>query len=72
MCYGVRLDPQTGQQVHGSPKVHETRKDSVTVRKGPGWSDQRLTDIISRLAFFDPQGERDWQQTLSADGARVH
>jgi hypothetical protein len=70
VCNGVRIDPQSGSAVHGAPKVHETKKDSVVIRKGPGWSHQRLTDLLERLAFFDPQGERDWKQDLSFEGAK--
>lgn len=71
-CGGVRIDPQTGLAMPYAPKVHELLKSSVTIRKGPGWTDQRFTDIIRRLAFFAPDGDRQWEQTLTEDGVTVH
>ena len=72
-CDGVAIDPSTGVQIHGSPRVHEVKKSSVFIKKGPGWSGNRLTDIISRLAFFAPGAAsegREFTQNLSADGLK--
>jgi hypothetical protein len=72
-CGGVRLDPRTGMAVHGAPRVHPEMKSSLTVVKGPGWSENRLTDIISRLAFFAPDAAsegREFTQDISAEGVR--
>lgn len=70
-CTGVLLDPSTGLAVHGAPKRHEMRADSVTIAKGPGWTHRRLTDAISRLMFFAPDGDRHWAQDLSHDGVHA-
>ena len=69
-CTGVLQDPKTGQSVGFAPKRHEKMRSSVVILKGPGWSPQRLTDIIARQAFFAPPGEGDRQflQTLTPDG----
>lgn len=69
-CTGVLQDPQTGLSVGFSTRKHPEMKSSVTILKGPGWSPQRLTDIIARQAFFAPpgEGERQFLQTLSPDG----
>jgi threonine synthase len=70
-CDGVRIDPSTGTVVHGAPKVHETRKDSMVIMKTPDWSQNRLADIISRSAFFAPDGDRKWEQDFTADGVHA-
>jgi hypothetical protein len=69
-CDGVQVDPSTGLTVGHAPRKHEMLKSSVTIRKGPGWSSNRLTDILRRLTFFAPAGEgtRDVEQTLTAEG----
>jgi len=72
-CDGVAIDPSSGVQIHGSPRVHETMKSSIFLNKGRGWSRNRLTDIISRLAFFAPDAAsegREFTQNLSADGLK--
>ena len=56
-CDGVRKDPMTGRAVDGAPRVHEPRKGGVIIHKGPQWSEQSMTDVLRRLAFFPPDGE---------------
>src|ERR1700690_4191485 len=46
---------------HGH-RVHELKRDSVVIMKGIGWSPNRFTEIIRRLAFFHPLGDRRWTQ----------
>jgi len=46
-------------------------KSSLTIRKGAGWSTNRFTDIVSRLAFFAPDTlseGRAFQQDTSPTG----
>ena len=68
-CTGMLLDPATGRAVAFSIPKHPKKKGSIVLLKGPGFSANRLTDIIARQAFFSPEGERQWAQNLSADGA---
>lgn len=70
-CTGIRVDPDSGQAVHGSFKRHETKQSSTVIFKGIGWSRHRFTDIVSRLTFFDPQGERRFRQSFSAESAEA-
>ena len=67
-CDGIYRDPRSGQAVHGHGRKHESMKSSVRIGKGPGWSNQRFTDIVSRMAFFAPDGDRDFRQTLTHEG----
>lgn len=78
-CSGVRIDPATGTvawilDAHGrpvsAPKKHETMRSSVTIAKTAGWSMNRFVDIVRRLAFFAPEGERKWVQDLTAQAVR--
>ena len=66
-CRGVRIDPKTGQSVWGG-KTHPTMRSSMWLMKGPGWSPNRFTDIVRRLAFFHAEGDRQFLQTLTQDG----
>ena len=67
-CDGFRIDPQTGQAVTLGVRRHAEMKSSATIMKKPGYTNQRLTDIIRRLAFFDPQGDRQFNQTITPGG----
>lgn len=72
-CSGIRLDPDSGRAVHGSERIHPEMKSSLTVVKGPGWSENRATDIISRLAFFAPDAAsegREFTQDVTQEGVR--
>lgn len=70
-CTGVRIDPRTGGALAGAPRVHDTMQSSVTIRKGPGWSENRQLDTIRRMAFFARDGERGWAQTLTPEGVKT-
>lgn len=70
-CDGVRIDPSSGLAVHGSAMMHPSMKSSITINKGAGWSANRFTDIVSRLAFFAPDAAsegREFTQDTSASG----
>ena len=68
-CGGTRLDPSSGRAVWGfAAKNHPPMKSSTTILKGPGWSPQRFADIVSRLAFFGPEGDREFRQDLTREG----
>lgn len=67
-CDGIEIDPGSGLQVHGGVRVHPQMKSSVTIEKKAGWSPNRLTDIVARLAFFAPDEGRHFEQDTSADG----
>lgn len=69
-CTGVRIDPATGRGLFGAAKKHDTLRSSVTIAKTMGWSENRFTDILRRLAFFAPEGERKWVQDLTARAVR--
>lgn len=69
-CDGVYRDPKTGLAVGLAARVHEPRKTSVTLFKGPGWSANRFTDLVSRTVVFHPEGLRQWLQTITREGAR--
>jgi hypothetical protein len=72
-CDGILRDPRTGDAVWEMTRMHEPMKTSVTVNKGSGWSHNRLTDIISRLAFFAPtevSEGREFYQGISGEGVR--
>lgn len=72
-CDGIRRDPDTGRAQHGAPRVHEPLKSSMTIVKGPTWSPNTASDLISRLAFFAPDAAsegREVVQTLDASGVR--
>jgi hypothetical protein len=68
-CGGTRIDPATGGAVFGFlARNHPTMKSSTTILKGPGWSPQRFADIVSRLAFFGPEGDRQFVQNVTPEG----
>lgn len=68
-CGGTRIDPSSGLAVFGfSAKNHPTMKSSTVILKGPGWSPQRFTDIVSRLSFFAPEGDRQFRQDVTPEG----
>ena len=72
-CSGSVLDPTTGQRVFGTPTMHEPRKSSFTIVKTTGWSDNRFTDIVRRIAMFSDDGQsegREFTQTLTQEGVR--
>src|ERR1700733_13159210 len=72
-CAGVKIDPASGNILAGHERVHPPLKSSITLVKTPGWSENRFTDIISRMAFFadDAISEgREFTQDLSAEGVR--
>jgi hypothetical protein len=69
-CRGIRLDPATGTAVWPEQRIHYPMKSSVWILKGPGWSPQRFTDIVRRQAFFSPDGDRQYTQTLTPDGVK--
>lgn len=72
-CDGIAIDPRSGDAVAGKVRVHAPLKSSTVITKGIGWSGQRFTDIIRRLAFFadDAMSEgREFTQTLTAQGIR--
>lgn len=49
-------------------RVHPERRDSTHILKGPGWSPNRFTDIVRKLAFFHPLGDRQFRQDLTMRG----
>jgi hypothetical protein len=66
-CDGLQQSIVTGEWC----QVHPVLKSSCVIEKQRGWSQNRLTDIIPRLAFFAPDAlseGRDFTQTLDADG----
>lgn len=66
-CDGLQQSVVTGEWV----QVHPMMKSSCTIEKRAGWSANRMTDIIPRLAFFAPDSlseGRDFVQELSAEG----
>jgi hypothetical protein len=66
-CDGLQQSVVTGEWV----QVHQTMKSSCTIIKKVGWSGNRLTDIVARLAFFAPDAlseGRDFEQTLTPEG----
>lgn len=68
-CDGILRDPKTGLAVGLAARLHYPMKGSVTILKGPGWSRQRFTDIVSRQAFFALDGgDRQWRQDLTPEG----
>ena len=69
-CDGMRIDPRTGQAVHGAMRRHASMRSSVTILKGVGWSPQRFTEIVSKTALFHPEGDRVFLQLPSAQTVR--
>jgi len=72
-CGGEVLDPTTGQRAFGAPTIHEPRKSSFIIKKTVGWSENRFTDIVRRIAMFSDSGEsegREFTQTLTQEGVR--
>jgi hypothetical protein len=75
-CDGVRIDPKSGGSlwdlVRGRPSAslreHPPLKSSSHILKGPGWSVNRFADIVSRLSFFSPDGDRQFTQNLTPEG----
>jgi hypothetical protein len=67
-CSGLLLDPKTGTPVHGASRKHERMRSSFRITKGPGWSSNRLTDIVRRTELFALDGERDFAQRLTIEG----
>ena len=68
-CSGIRIDPASGAAVAGAPKMHEKRRGSVKIIKKGGLdiSSGRFTDLVRRLAFFEPElAERNWDQHLTS------
>lgn len=66
-CDGLQQSIVTGEW----HQVHPMLKSSCTIIKKAGWSPNRLTDIVARLAFFAPDSlseGRDFEQNLSAEG----
>jgi hypothetical protein len=73
-CDGIRRDPQSGNAVHGAPKMHEMKKGSVHISKLEAVTFNQFSDIVRRLAFFKPtgDGERNYvQQYGNPDTIRV-
>ena len=70
-CSGIAQDPDTGLSLPFATRKHHEMKSSVVIMKGPGWSAQRLTDIISRQAFFAIDGDRAWAQNLTREGLKA-
>jgi len=70
-CSGQLIDPKTGTPVHGAPRKHERMRSSFRVIKGPGWTANRLTDIVRRTTLFAAEGEREFKQTLTSEGVDV-
>lgn len=67
-CDGIRVDPKTGQAVWPFGRVHPRMTSSTHILKGPGWSVNRFSDIVSRLSFFSPDGDRQFTQNLTPEG----
>lgn len=67
-CDGILLDPKTGTAVWPEQRRHPSMKSSVWIMKGPGWSPNRFVDIVSRQAFFSPDGDRQFKQDLTPSG----
>lgn len=70
-CNGQAVDPATGAPIES--RVHPPLQSSMTVNKGPDWSPNRFSDIVSRLAFFAPDAlseGRDFYQDISGEGVR--
>ena len=70
-CSGQLLDPQTGMPVANAPRRHDRIRSSFRIVKGPGWSPNRLTDIVRRTTLFALDGERDFKQDVTAEGVGV-
>lgn len=72
-CDGIRIDVQTGQAVPGAARQHESIKTSATILKGLSWTANRFAEIVSKMAFFAPDGEgtRQFVQTEEADTVRT-
>jgi hypothetical protein len=69
-CYGIPIDPTSGMAQFGFAQIHPVKEDFIVLEKGPGFTMNRLRDILPRLGFFGPLGDRKWQQTVTIQGAK--
>lgn len=68
-CHGQEF---SANGVPNSARRHPSMTSSIVIHKGPDWSQNRMTDIISRLAFFadEAYAGREFQQDTSEEGVR--